>query len=77
MNIPVQQLDLPLNRDNFLRQLLHHLTGTLQDVVGLKQAEGFVAMVAQRIGEELNHDYRSALGSKKLGSVDVSAVAAT
>jgi hypothetical protein len=36
----LQLATIPLERDLFLRTLIHHLAGTLQDIVGLKEAEG-------------------------------------
>ncbi len=57
----IDQLDLPLDRDVFLRTLIRELSGTLQDVVGLEEASGFVSVVGQRIGEQINQDYTSAL----------------
>jgi predicted ArsR family transcriptional regulator len=56
-----QDLELPLERDLFLRTLLGHLAGTLQDVVGLEEASGFVSIVAQRIGDELDAAYKHGL----------------
>ena len=56
----------PLERDVFLRTLIRHLSGALQDVVGLKEAEGFVAIVGQRMGDELNASYRAALSVDSL-----------
>lgn len=56
----------PLERDVFLRTLIRHLSGALQDVVGLKEAEGFVTIVGQRMGDELNEMYKGALGVEKL-----------
>jgi hypothetical protein len=35
---PLPELDLPLERDVFLRTLIRELAGTLQDVVGLEEA---------------------------------------
>lgn len=57
----VRSLDIPLHRDSFLRTLLHHLAGTLQDVIGIDEASGFVSVVGQRIGRELDESYRTAL----------------
>ena len=62
----VETLDLPLTRDVFLRTLLRHLAGTLQDVVGLEEASGFVSVVGQEIGDELNAAYTSALAVDQL-----------
>jgi predicted ArsR family transcriptional regulator len=60
------QVSIPLERDVFLRTLLHHLAGTLQEVVGLDEASGFVSVVGQRIGEEINTAYTSALTLDRL-----------
>lgn len=73
--LPVlDQLPVPLERDIFLRTLLRELSGTLQDVVGLDEASGFVSVVGQRIGDQINHDYRAALKTPKLSREQVAAV---
>ncbi|WP_121970781.1 methanogen output domain 1-containing protein [Leptolyngbya sp. BC1307] len=59
--IPVKNLTIPLERDVFLRTLIRELTGTLQDVVGLEEASGFISVVGQNIGKQINHDYKAAL----------------
>jgi predicted ArsR family transcriptional regulator len=66
--------DLPLNRDLFLRSLLRHLAGTLQKVVGLEEASGFISVVGQEIGDEINAGYRAALGVPALSREQVSDV---
>jgi predicted ArsR family transcriptional regulator len=63
-----------LTRDVFFRDILRHLTGALQDVVGLDDASGFVSVVGQRIGDELNEQYKSALKLDKLNSKQVTEV---
>ncbi|MDP5188196.1 MAG: methanogen output domain 1-containing protein [Alishewanella sp.] len=65
---------IDLNRDVFFRDVLRHLTGTLQDVVGLDDASGFVSVVGQRIGDELNEQYKSALQLEKLDREQVTQV---
>ena len=55
------ELPVPLERDGFLRTLLRELAGTLQDVVGLDEAAGFVSVVGQRIGDQINGNYKAAL----------------
>ncbi|MBW3599002.1 MAG: transcriptional regulator [Planctomycetes bacterium] len=57
----IQDLPVPLERDVFLRTLLRELSGTLQDVVGVDEAAGFVSVVGQRIGDQINQSYRTAL----------------
>ena len=63
----ISKLNISLERDKFLRDLLHHLSGTLQDVIGLEEASGFISIVGQQIGEEINNEYCSSL---KVDSLD-------
>jgi hypothetical protein len=53
----VRGLPIALERDLFLRTLIRELAGTLQDVVGLEEASGFVSVVGQRVGEQINQSY--------------------
>jgi predicted ArsR family transcriptional regulator len=70
----VDQLDVPLDRDVFLRTLLRHLAGTLQEVVGLEDAAGFVSVVGQQIGRDMDDCYRQALRVPELSRQQVAAV---
>jgi len=70
----VQDLNVELQRDLFLRTLLRHLSGVLQDVVGLEEASGFVSVVGQRMGDELNAAYRRALAVERLDRAQVAQV---
>lgn len=72
--IPIRQLPIDLDRDLFLRTLIRELSGTLQDVVGLEEASGFVSLVGQRIGDHINLSYRTALGVDKLSKEQVAQV---
>lgn len=67
----IKDLALPLERDGFLRTLIRELTGTLQDVVGLDEAAGLISIVGQRIGDQINESYRSALGVERLSRAQV------
>jgi predicted ArsR family transcriptional regulator len=71
---PLAGLDVRLERDVFLRSMLRELAGTLQDVVGLDEASGFISVVGQRIGDELNASYRAALGVPSLNREQVADV---
>lgn len=53
--------ELPLERDVFCRTLLRHLSGVLQDVVGLEEAAGLVSVVGQEMGDQIGGMYRRAL----------------
>lgn len=70
----LSELDIPLERDVFLRTLLRELAGTLQDVVGLEEAAGFISVVGQNMGRQLDHDYKAALGVSHLTREQVAAV---
>ncbi len=65
---------IPLERDVFLRTLIRELAGTLQDVVGLEDASGFISVVGQRMGTQINDSYKSALEVARLSREQVSAV---
>lgn len=67
----VSALDVPLERDVFLRTLIRELSGTLQDVVGLEEASGFVSVVGQRVGEHINEQYKKALSLPRLSKEQV------
>jgi predicted ArsR family transcriptional regulator len=70
----IQDLAIPLERDVFLRTLLRELSGTLQDVVGPEEAAGFISVVGQRIGDQINESYRAALRVERLAPEQVAAV---
>jgi predicted ArsR family transcriptional regulator len=68
------KVHIPLNRDLFLRTLIRELSGTLEDVVGLKEASGFISVVGQNVGDQMNQDYRSALQVSSLSRDQVAQV---
>lgn len=57
---------VPLERDVFMRTLIRELSGTLQEVVGLEEASGFISIVGQRMGEQINQSYLQALQLERL-----------
>ncbi len=69
----VQELPIPLERDVFLRTI-RELAGTLQEVVGLDEASGFVSVVGQKVGEQINESYKAALSVPELSREQVAAV---
>ncbi len=72
--VPAREADVHLNRDVFMRTLISHLSGALEDVVGIQEASGFVSVVGQQIGDEINQEYRRALGVPALSREQVSEV---
>ena len=67
-------LPIPLERDVFLRTLVRELSGTLQDVVGVEEASGFVSVVGQAMGSQIDHEYKAALRTERLSRSQVAAV---
>ncbi len=70
----IPTLTIPLERDVFLRNLIRELAGTLQDVVGIDEASGFISVVGQRIGDQINEDYKAALALPQLSRSQVAEV---
>jgi predicted ArsR family transcriptional regulator len=70
----LQHLPVLLERDVFLRMLLRHLAGTLEEVVGLQEASGFISVVGQKMGDEINAAYRTALSVPRLSREQVALV---
>ncbi|MGB3508927.1 MAG: methanogen output domain 1-containing protein [Microcoleaceae cyanobacterium] len=70
----ISQLDIPLERDVFLRTLIRELSGTLQDIVGLEEAAGFISVVGQAMGDQINTTYKSALKVSNLSREQVAQV---
>lgn len=64
--VRLEVLEIPLERDVFLRSLIRHLSGTLQDVVGVEEASGFISIVGQRMGDEIAQAYKAALDVSSL-----------
>ena len=71
---PLSELPIALERDVFLRNLIRELSGTLQDVVGVEEASGFISVVGQRVGDQINADYRAALEVSQLSREQVAEV---
>jgi predicted ArsR family transcriptional regulator len=55
------EADISLNRDVFTRTLIRELASTLEDVVGIEEASGYISVVGASIGEQINQSYKSAL----------------
>jgi predicted ArsR family transcriptional regulator len=73
-NADLRDAEIDLDRDGFLRSLLRELSGTLQEVVGLDEAAGFISVVGQRIGDDLDRRYRAALQVSNLDQRQVAQV---
>jgi predicted ArsR family transcriptional regulator len=65
---------IPLDRDVFMRTLIRELSGSLQDIVGLEEASGFISVVGQRMGASIDQGYRQALAVERLNRQQVAEV---
>jgi hypothetical protein len=54
--------------------MIRELAGTLEEVVGVKDASGYISVVGRKIGEQMNRDYKAALGTSHLTREQVAAV---
>jgi predicted ArsR family transcriptional regulator len=72
--LPIERANVDLERDGFLRTLIRHLAGTLEEVIGVEEASGYVSIVGQKIGDEINASYRAALQVSRLTREQVAAV---
>lgn len=70
----ITTIGLDLERNTFVLQLVRELTGVLQDVVGMEDAQGFISVVGLAMGEHLDQAYRNALSIDRLTREQVGAV---
>ena len=70
----INTLNLPLEREGFFGTLIRELSGTLQDLVGLEEASGFISLVGQTMGGQINQEYKSALKLSNLSREQIAEV---
>jgi len=67
----IKDLKLPLERDSFMRNVIRELSGLLEDMVGIDETEGFISVVGQHIGTQINENYQLALNTEKFSQDQV------
>ncbi len=70
----VQSAELDLKLESFSVSLISHLAKTLEDVVGLEDASGFITVVGQRMGRQINDQYKQGLSLPNLSKSQVAEV---
>ena len=70
----IESLEIFLERDIFLRTLIRELAGTLQNVVGLEEVSGFISVVGQAMGQQIDRSYKSVLKVSQLSREQVTQV---
>ncbi|WP_208827737.1 methanogen output domain 1-containing protein [Streptomyces ficellus] len=63
---PAREADVGLDRDVFMRGLVRELATSLETVVGLEEASGYISLVGQSVGTQINASYTAALGVPRL-----------
>lgn len=57
-----EELNLPLERTEFFNDVIRHLSGALQEVVGHEDAASFISVVGSRMGDEIAEAYAAKTG---------------
>ena len=70
----MENVDIALERDGFLRSVVRELAGSLENVVGLQEASGYISIVGSAIGEQIDTSYRKALQVETLSRDQVADV---
>ena len=70
----VEQAQISLDRDIFLRRLLRELAGSLQNILGIDEASEYISIVGEAIGKQVNTQYRQALSVDRLSASQVADV---
>lgn len=61
----VSDLELPLDRDLFFRTMIRSFAKSLEETVGMDEAEGYVSLVGSQIGNWIEEQYQQATGQEK------------
>lgn len=70
----IANMDVPLERDMFFRTMLRTLTGTLETIIGLPEAEGYMRVVGAEMGDAIGKAYLEGLGQDRLRPDQLAAV---
>ena len=70
----VSQTEVGLDRDIFFRRMLRELSGTIEAIVGVEQASGYVSAVGAAIGDWINEAYHAQMGPEDFDLETVAAV---
>jgi len=63
---PLHSRDIPFDSDLVLRTIIRELVGVLEDVIGYKETEGYIALIGQDIGDWFNETYKREWGVSTL-----------
>ena len=60
MTVSMRELEVPLDRDLFFRQMIRSFAKSLEETVGMEEAEGYVSLVGSDIGNWIEEQYTDA-----------------
>lgn len=63
-----------LDRTSFFLDMIAQISSSLEDVVGLEDAEGYFSLVGSSIGADLGRQYRAELGHDDLSAAEIGRV---
>lgn len=66
--------DICLDRTSFFLDMIAHLSSSLEQVIGLDDAEGYFSLVGAAIGTDLSAQYRTNLGHDDLSIGEIAKV---
>ena len=66
--------DIDLDPSLFMQRMLRELTGLLQDVVGVDEAEGYITSVGMAVGIWIEQKYREGLGPDDMNPEEIAQV---
>tara|TARA_R110000868_G_scaffold308281_5_gene569806 strand:- start:170 stop:733 length:564 start_codon:yes stop_codon:yes gene_type:complete len=72
--IPIREMPIDLDRSSFMLNLVAGISGSLEEVVGLEEAAGFISIVGANMGHKIGESYYSAMGKEKLDQKQVAEV---
>ena len=70
----VAAAEIGLDRDVFFRRMLRELSGTIEAIVGVEEAAGYVAAVGGAIGDWINEAYHAQMGPEDFDLETIAAI---
>lgn len=70
----IAKADLPLNQNSFMLNVISELSYLLQEVIGFHDAEGFISVIGQKIGDDINKAYQNELVVEQLTKPQIAEV---
>jgi predicted ArsR family transcriptional regulator len=70
----VQRAEVPLDRGWFMRTLVRELAGTLEEVIGIEETNGYMSVVCSALGATIDREYRGALALCRLDRSQIASV---